>query len=387
MAKTAKFDSDDLIYNRFDLIYGTESTAYHYSGADEDYVIRAHYHKTEATLDIWGKTFPPEIFHKAVSDIFSDSAVCSINVVRGGNPYQDFLETTNDIRVPLPDSAEELLARVERRDRATIQRKKRWLNERIGNLEMKIFTEKIPDEIVDLYFQWKKTTHGTDYRLQPQEYIGKYHVTDALLLQAGETPVAVALFCQVNKIVFFENFSYNIELKKYSPGLLMYEMFMEELIKRGCKYLYLGGGSYIYKKRFGAEEKTAYSGIIYRPEIMDGINRFFADRQIKTLAIYGLGVCGNSFLNLKKKLEIEVCYGIDKNSKEDSPIPVYHPDDNANATDAALITLNNKDISVEKLLKERYPQVYYWNDILESVVEEYRKGEIQSRAGHPYNGK
>lgn len=375
MAKIAKFDSDDLIYNRFDLIYGTENKSFQYSGTDEDYVIKAHCSGTEVTLDIWGKTFPQEIFNKVVADVFSDRTVCSINVVRGGNPYQNFLEATNDIRVPLPGSAEELLGRVERRDRATIQRKKRWLDERIGNLEMKVFTEKIPDEIVDLYFQWKKTTHGTDYHLQSQEYIQKYHVTDALLLKAGETAVAVALFCQVDKIVFFENFSYNVELKKYSPGLLMYEMFMEELIKRGCRYLYLGGGSYIYKKRFGAEEKTAYSGIIYRAEIMEKINCFFADMQVKTLAIYGLGACGNSFLNLRHKLQSEVCYGIDRNSKEESRIPMYFPNDNAPITDAAIITLNTKDNAVEQLLKERYPKVFYWNDILKSVMEEYQKGE------------
>lgn len=375
MSTIVEFNSDDLIYNRFDLIYGTGIQTFHYYSIDKEYVIRAHCLKTEAVLNIWGKVFPQEIFEKVVSDVFEDKEICSINVTCGGNPYQDFLEETNDICVPLPESAEELLGRVERRDRATIRRKKRWLNERIGKLEMNTFTGKIPDEIVELYFDWKKGTHGTDYRLQTQEYIQKYHVTDALLLKAGKIKVAVAFFCKVDKVVFFENFSFNEELKKYSPGLLMYEMFMEELIKRKCRYLYLGGGNYIYKKRFGAVESRVYSGIIYRAEILEKINCFFADMHIKTIAIYGIGMCGKSFLRLRRKLQCKVRYGIDRERKEGVWIPLYFPQEDAPETDAVIITLNSRDKEVEDLLKEKYPIVVYWNDILKTAIEKYQEEE------------
>lgn len=374
MGKLAGFDSDNLIYNRFDLIYAEGNHTISFCDSDTEYCLDVHTEEVKAKLNLWGKPLPQDIFDRAVEKVFADKQICAIELTRCGNPYGDFLEETNDIRVPLPDSFDALMNRAERRDRATIRRKLRWLDERVGDLKIEIYSvDEIPEYVVNTYFKWKKETHDTDYKMSALEYLDMYYVTDAMLMRAGDTEVAVAFFCQMEDIVFFENFSYNMKLKKYSPGLLMYVKFMEELIKRKCRYLYLGGGSYIYKKRFGAEASAAYSGTIYRKEIMDRIDMFFKEEEIDSAAFYGYGVCGHSFLQLSKNLALSVCYGIDQKVTEAENIAIYSPEEELPKVDAVLITLNSKNEEVEKALAGRFEKVYYWNDIFEMTIRDYQR--------------
>lgn len=369
-----QFDSDNLIYNRFDLIHQGEYGTYEYRDDDKEYVICAYRNRGVAEVNLWGKVLPQDVFNSMVKELFQSPGVYAISVTRGGNQYFDFLEETNDIRIPLPESFDELMNRAERRDRATIRRKLRWLDERIGVLKIDVYPRsEISDDIVETYFDWKKETHGTEYGLKPAEYLDKYHVTDAMLMRAGDMDVAIAFFCQAEDIVFFENFSYNSNLKEYSPGLLMYVKFMEELIKRKCRYLYLGGGGYIYKKRFGAESFRAYSGRIYRKEIIDSLNSFFERREIRRIAFYGYGVCGHAFCQLAGNLRIEVIYGIDRKHEISTGIKLYDPQDDLPDADAVIITLNNRNNEVDDLLKKRFDKTFYWNQILDDVAGDYSR--------------
>lgn len=369
-----QFDSDNLIYNRFDIIHNGDFVSQNYSYRQSSYEIQQYHSNGIVELNVWGKSIPLNIWTDAIEDVFGVKSNYAIKIVRSKNQYQLFLERTNDIRVPLPESFEDLMNRAERRDRATIRRKLRWLDERIGTLRIDVFSKQdIPASLVETYFKWKNETHGTEYGLTADEYLAKYYVTDAMIMKAGDIDVAVAFFCQVEDIVFFENFSYNGELKEYSPGLLMYVKFMEELIRRKCRYMYLGGGSYIYKKRFGAESSVAYSGVIFRQEIVDAINKYFRKESIETVAIYGYGVCGHSFYQLSKNLDINVAYAIDRRFLEEEQLSIYSPDEDLPKVDAILITLNDRSIEVEGFLKSHFGLFYYWNDIIDRIISEYRR--------------
>lgn len=277
--KNIKNKSDNLIYNRFDLIHPEQFQTGDYDFEGSNYEIMSYTSGGIRSFNIWGRELPQELFESIIYETFQDDGIYAVQIKRGRNQYKNLLEEVNDICVPLPDTFDELMNRAERRDRATIRRKLRWLDERIGSLKVDTYERKdVPSSIVETYFDWKKETHGTDYGLSSEEYLDKYYVTDVVTMRAGDTDVAVAFFCQVEDIVFFENFSYNRKLQEYSPGLLMYVKFLEELVRRECRFLYLGGGSYVYKKRFGAEESVAYSGIIYRREIVELINVFLGSK-------------------------------------------------------------------------------------------------------------
>lgn len=373
MGYLVRFDTDDLIYNRYDLIHNEGVMTYSYEHNGATYKIQVYAHDGVAEPNIWGKKYPQEIFEQLVNDLFADIDIYAIKVTRGRNQYRKFLQDTEDIRVPLPDDFVELMNRIARKDRATIRRKLRWLDERFGSLELDRYARNdIPNEVVETYFKWKKDTHGTDYRLTPQEYLDKYYVTDALMMRAGDTDVAVAFYCKVNESVFFENFSYNKALKRYSPGLLMYVKLMEELIRRKCKYNYMGGGNYIYKTRFGAQAEHAYIGSIYRQEIIDRLNNFISENKIENVAFYGFGVCGHDFLQLSQELALNVSYGIDMVAVGNTNLPIYKPDE-IPKTDVMFITLNSKSDEVEELLRHKCSRIFYWNDILDAAINDYKK--------------
>lgn len=99
-----------------------------------------------------------------------------------------------------------------------------------GNPEVIKFKSDIPDEVVNLYFRWKPATYGKEYKMEPEEYLRNYYVTDGMFLKAGSNDIAILFFCQVDNIVYLENFSYNRDLERFSPGYLIYELFLEELI-------------------------------------------------------------------------------------------------------------------------------------------------------------
>ncbi len=364
-----RYETDDLIYNRFDLIYTDNVERYFCELENKKYFIDVHYENYKAVLNVWGKEFPQDFFDNTIEEIFRRHFnLCYIEIKRAGNNYKNLLDRCNDIHVSIPVSKEELLQRLKKKHRYTLKRIKRLFEEEYGKLETVIYKECIPDEMVNQYFTWKQLTHGTDYHMSPKEYLIKYHVTDGMLLKAGDNNIAILFFCQVNNTVYLENFSYNVHMEKNSPGFLIYEMFLEELICRKCTNLYVGGGEYEYKKRFGAEENIAYSGIIYRKEVFEVLNEYFERQSIKKIAIYGLGTMGHIFLRIVNFLNVDLEYGIDKKEKQIENLQVYFPWDNLKEVDAVIITLKFHNKEVEEVLKQKFKKIYYWSDIVEEYL-------------------
>ncbi len=292
-----EFDSDNLIYNRFDLIYDKNVEHFNPCLNNKQFSVDVHFEGSRAELNLWGKSFPDQVLNNIVNEIFEQHPeIRKVDINRTNNNYRGLLREDKDVHISLPDSVGELLGRVCAKHRSTIKREKKQLEKAYGSLYIEKYKTEthIPNEVVEKYFEWKKITHGTNYNITPVEYIRKYHVTDALFLKAGITGIAVLFFCQVEDVVYFENSSYNMEAEKFSPGFLIYEMFLEELIHRKCSRVYLGGGEYIYKKRFGARESSVYSGSICR-------NLFYRGR--KNAVIWGLG---EEFFALQKMLESDL---------------------------------------------------------------------------------
>ncbi len=265
------FEADNLIYNRFDLIYQNGNVErFQYETKDEIFAIDVHYEGNRASLNIWGKEFPQEIFRQVIYDVFEKRPEIEfVDVKRAGNNFGNLLEAQNDILIRLPDTEEKLLSCISGKGRSAIRRNIRKLGEQYGELKLEIYHQEVPEDVVNQYFIWKQMSHGTDYHMRPEQYIKKYFVTDTLFLKAGETSASVLFFCQVENTAYLENLAYNHELRQFSPGFLLYEMALKELIRRGCSYFYLGGGDYGYKTRFGAEIKTVYTGTIQRQDIVN----------------------------------------------------------------------------------------------------------------------
>lgn len=360
-----KYDSDDLIYNRFDLIYSGnyEEETYEYNG--KLYVVQTYINKGNAYINVWGKKFPEKLFGLIIDNIFLEhSDVLQIIITKAYNNYRGEMYETEDIVLPLPESKDELLNLIKTKHRYNLRRNRARIEKILGDISTVNYTKgEIPDDIVNDFFKWKAETYGTNYELSEKAYLEKYHVTDCITVRAGDKPISILFYCKVNNIVYLENLSYDRELQKFSPGFLGYEIMLEELIKQKCKRLYLGGGSYSYKRYFGTIVNIAYSGNIYSNRFYKLVNRFTQTMGIKNFAIYGVGAFGTSFLKNVSKLDSNLSYCIDKLPKEIEGVTVYTLQETLPAVDAVFITLKVHNQEVENYLNERFRQVYYWIDL------------------------
>ncbi len=359
------FQSDNLIYNRFDLRYGLDIEHFVYKDKSLIYRIDSHCENNVVTINTWGKLFPQWVFEAAIKDIFDRYPESRyIEVGKSGNDYLNMLNEENDIRVPLPKTVEALLCRLSGKHRYTLKRLKRLIEAEYGRLETIIYQEDIPDEVVDLYFHWKRETHGMDYHMTPPEYLKKYYVTHALVLYAGEKPVGSLFLCIVGDTAYLENMSYDMKLSRLSVGYVTYEIALEQLVEKNCAYLYLGGGDYSYKKRFGAESNTVYSGRIYNPRMLEQFNEYLQTFAIKKVALYGMGMGGKAFLKLVDKLKLELIYCIDQEKRETGGLDLYSPENDMPDVDAVIITLREHNHVVDEFLKTKFRKFFYWEDFV-----------------------
>lgn len=369
MERKADFDEDNLIYNRFDLIYKNDFEEMEIVYQGQVYSVALHRTGQGGVLNVWGKELPQLVFEQTVEKVFNSHAdIRYIDIVQSGNDYQGGLRKGVDIRIPLPDTKQELMQRLKAKHRYNLKRQRLMLEAQWGALSIESYEQEIPLEYVELYFLWKKESHGTDYGLTPQRYLQEYHVTDAMLVRAGERPIGIIFFCLVENVVYLENFSYDRNLAEYSPGYITYVLFLEELISRNCRLLFLGGGDYNYKKRFGAEERTVYNGVIYRKEVFDEINGFLKAEKICTYAIYGLGTVGGEFLGLHERIGAKLLYGIDREEKKFDMLHTFTPEEELPDVDAVFITLKSYNAEVERYLRQRFANIFYWEDMSKKAI-------------------
>lgn len=100
------------------------------------------------------------------------------------------------------------------------------------------------------------------------------------------------------------------------------------------------------------------------------IEKYLLNRNIKKLAIYGVGIYGKALLGLLKDTSIEVCYGIDiRPDVKNVGIPVMSIESEMQSVDAVIVTPIAEFESIFRILKVKMPfveQVLCLNEILQS---------------------
>lgn len=103
-------------------------------------------------------------------------------------------------------------------------------------------------------------------------------------------------------------------------------------------------------------------------EMLTQVNLFFESRNIKDIAIYGLGMVGNEFLDLSQLLNVNIKYAIDQNVKRSERIRVCTLEDKLECVDAVLITLKNYNTEVQRELENKFNNVFYWVDVTHNFI-------------------
>lgn len=272
----------DFIYNRFDLwkdgTDGVEVDLWCYEAREEKFYFEVRVQGQTAQLGIWLMPMDECAIQRIIKAVFSHyRCVKYIHYENGRCAARGHIVFRNHFRIELPESSELLEQRISAKGRYNIKREKRLLNAAFGKYEISkfptspIYAGKVK-QTLEQYFKLKRITHGTDYSMTPNEYCEKYHVTDLYVLTVGETGriAAIALSCEQCSIAYLDNITYDMELADYSPGQILYDEYLKQLINSaekgggGIRQVYLLGGSYAYKKRYGSIEEEVFHCTVYR---------------------------------------------------------------------------------------------------------------------------
>lgn len=363
-------DEENLIYNRFDLIYPENYKECVYRYSYEIFILHYHLEGNFAMIDVWARGIPQAVFERFVEDIFENNPdVVYIRVDGSLNNYHERLQMIRNVYIELPDRNNRIDDRLSLKTLRSIQRKERRLAEKYGDISTKVYKDQIPIEVVNKYFEWKRISHRAEYHLTAVEYIKRYHVTHALELLGGNRSIAVVFCCIVGKTAYLENLSYDNDASKYSAGLIGYKYMLEYLSDIGIRRFYLGREGQDYKNHFGSIKQDAFWGNIISERAIERVKKQLIHIECRKVAIYGLGNVGREFLRYSDYLDAKVVFAIDRNIKSCDQLNVYGPDDNFPLCDLVIITMEKKNKEVEANLERRGLKYLYWRELLKGGTE------------------
>lgn len=253
---------DIFLYNRMDLLYSEDNYAVIKKDVDGNIQLYVHLDRENncAYAGVWLLNIDAHECEEAFKAIIKNLKVKKVYykqcLYKIGNAT-----ATNHWKIDLPNDSDMLLNRISSRGRNALSRKRKKLSEEVGPCIFEEYTStSVPTAIVKKYFEQKYNTMGTDYGMSENEYLLNFHVTNAYTLKCNDSILAVLFSCEQTDIVYLENLSYDTDYSKYSCGLLLYTHFLECLINKGKRCIYLGDGNQQYKSRFGSVEQKTFNG-------------------------------------------------------------------------------------------------------------------------------
>lgn len=263
-----KYIYPNVILNRYDLVFDDDYQIIAVSDEKNTEYIPIHINGKEASCGIYMRNINEKI--PGAFDVFKDFVFRNFNVdainLRHALTSFDGAEHTQHCHVELPKTIEDFDKDLGHRVRYNTKWYPKKIRENIGEISFKnMDIQDCPNGIFDLYFKWKQESHNHNYHMTPQQYIKKYGLTRAYVLYAGGQVLAVGFISETGDNVYFENFSYNQEYKKYSPGMVLYYNIICDLIMRGKKIFYLLG-AYDYKINYNGIVTQTFTGCVYKSE-------------------------------------------------------------------------------------------------------------------------
>ncbi len=262
----------NFIYNRYDLcdyeksvilfVKDNESSNVHY--------IPLMIGSNKAFVGGWLTSFKGETLECIADWIFSNyKAVMCIEVARcclEGKISKNHcsVQKDNDWHIELPDSSEELDKRLSQKGRYNLRREKRLLESSFEGVSYKHEPAENALDVVETFFQFKRETHAQDFHKDASEYVTEKCITDIYYIDIEGKVISVILSCNQCPCVYCENMSYSLEYREYSPGKLLYDWYLKELIRDKKKSIFLSGGDLEYKTRYGSVETEVCDIRIYR---------------------------------------------------------------------------------------------------------------------------
>ena len=255
--------SPDFIYNRFDLFCDNFIVLMAERG-QEKHIIEARLFDNYAELGIWKMHISNELL-KEISD-FLFHKCANLGYVKFF-----FCDTTGNYKevkhffIDFPDSIEDFIQRRSSKSRHRLNKQRHQAEREIGPISYREFKkENCPEYIIKKYNLWKEKSHHIGKIEETEDYLQEYHISDIYVLYFGENIAAVMFSCEQCSTAYLDNFSFDIQYSRYSPGQQIYEYVMTRLIEKKIKRVFLAGGNYDYKRYYGSIEEQLCDGVIFR---------------------------------------------------------------------------------------------------------------------------
>ncbi len=274
----------DVIKNRFDILHPIiENSGGYMLYCVEDNVQKTYipvfFNDTFCELGVYMRKIDKYLFEKFVDYLFKTHKKLQVINVLHTLTDIDTLPVAPHWHIDLPESIEEFDASLGKRTRKETKYKIGLIKRIIGEFVVSKYDLKHFDyDLVKLYLSWKHNSHNFLYK-SAQNYIRDFHVTSMYVLKTAKDILAIEFISETNKEdVFAENFSYNVNYRDYSVGIILYYHVIKDLIKNQKKRFYLLGGNYEYKKNYNGVCTMTRSGNIYRHPLLEKLCRMTAEK-------------------------------------------------------------------------------------------------------------
>ena len=252
----------DFIYNRFDLFCDNYIVLMAERG-QERHVVEARLFDDYAELGIWKMQISNALLKEISKFLFGKYPHIGYTKFFFCNTDGRYKEVIH-FSIDFPDSIESFIQRRSSKSRHRLNKQRHQAEREIGPISFQEYKkEECPEEIVKCYNLWKARSHKIG-KIEAQSYFQRFHVSNIYVLYFGDNMAAMMFSCEQCPIAYLENFSFDIQYARYSPGQQIYEYVMTRLIDKKFKRVFLTGGDYDYKRYYGSIEEKLYDGVICR---------------------------------------------------------------------------------------------------------------------------
>ena len=252
----------NFIYNRFDLFCDNYIILIAERG-QEKHIFEARIFEKYAELGIWKMQISDVLLKEISTFLFGKYTKIGYTKFFFCNTNGKYKEVTH-FSIDFPDSTESFIQRRSSKSRHRLNKQRHQAEREIGQISFHEYQiDDCPKDIIKYYNIWKERTHHIG-KIEAESYFQRYHVSNIYVLYFGSNLAAMMFSCEQCPIAYLENFSFDIQYSRYSPGQQIYEYVMTRLIDKKFKRVFLAGGNYDSKRYYGSIEEKLYDGVICR---------------------------------------------------------------------------------------------------------------------------
>lgn len=252
----------DFIYNRFDLFCDNYIVLKAERGQEKQ-ILEARLFDNYAELGIWKMQLSNDLLKDISHYLFQNYSNIKYTKFFFCDTNGKYKEVKH-FSIDFPNSTESFLQRRSSKSRHRLNKQRHQAEREVGPISFQEYKrEDCPEEIIQCYNKWKERSHHIG-KIEAESYLQRFHVSDIYALYLGEHIAAIMFSCEQCPIAYLDNFSFDIQFSRYSPGQQIYEYVMTRLIDKQFKRVFLAGGDYDYKRYYGSIEETLYDGFLYR---------------------------------------------------------------------------------------------------------------------------